>query len=203
MILSGCSDIVFAGELSLNYTATGYETSGYSTSGRVSDSRGPIGFHAEAAYGEIDHVATIDRGEIGINYDPAITERWSLWLDETVGYNRIAGIRFENMMGCGPKIYLMKNEDRKLSFSTGVLYHLKDTNAKGSGRYSHRIKYKDRRSSFVYFYQPNIDNSQDYLVKSSIKFKLTKFISAFYNDSYRSLENLKEIEQGIRLEVKY
>lgn len=188
---------VSAGELDISYSSMKSTVDSYATSARVSEQAGPLDFYAESHYGKTDDIVIADDGEVSIGYDPPITKRVSLWFDVTAGYNKMLGIRFENFVGFGPKYYLMKSEKRKLSLSTGILYHYRSDDDEGDGRYSHRFKYGDAWVSGVYFYQPNMSDSADYITKGEIRIKLSDVLSVFYKEEYRSLGSAREIEKGI------
>ena len=186
-----------AGELAISYSSMKSTVESYATSARVSDQAGPFDLYAEYHYGKTDDIVSTDDGEVGVGYDPIINERLSLWFDERVGYNKMMGVRFENFVGFGPKYYILKDDKRKLSLSTGVLYHYRADAEEGDGRYSHRIKYGDAWISGVYFYQPNMRDSADYITEGEIRIKLSDVLSVFYREEYRSLGSNREIEKGV------
>lgn len=186
-----------AGELDISYASMESMVDSYVVSAGISDQAGPLDFYAEYHYGKTDDIVSTDNGEVGVGYDPIINERLSLWFDERVGYNKMIGVRFENFVGFGPKYYLVKSEKRKLSLSTGILYHYRADDDEGNGRYSHRFKYKDSWISGVYFYQPNMRDSADYITEGEIRIKLSDMLSVFYREEYRSLGSNREIEKGI------
>ena len=204
IFIAGCiPDPIFAGNFSLSWIETQSGIKEKVISSALSDSAGAFDFNANYKYGTSGGTVTKDQGSLSLGYDPKINDKWSIWLDYTAGYNKPWGIEFENMLGGGPKYYIIKNDDRKMSFSTGILYQYDANTQEGQRRLSHRLKYKDRRTALTYFHQPDIDNSADYISKGTATFKLTKLFSAFYSDSYRSIGELKETEQGVRLEIEY
>ena len=114
--------------------------------------------------GKAGGVVSKDEGEIGLNYNPQINARWSIWLNERAGYNKMLGIDYENDLGIGLKYYVYKQGETKFSLSSGILY--KFTSAQEDhGRYSHRAKFKSDIFSLIYFYQPNMGDSSDYITK--------------------------------------
>ena len=186
-----------AGDLDISYLSRESTVDSYATSARVSDQAGPLDFHAEYNYGKTADLVSTDDGEVGVGYDPVINDKWSLWFDERVGYNKMLGIDFENFIGFGPKYYILKEDKRKLSLSTGILYHYQEGDEEGKGRYSHRVKYGDVWIAGVYFYQPNMSNSADYITEGELRIKLSDVLSVFYKEEYRSLDSIREIEKGI------
>ncbi|MBW2644611.1 MAG: DUF481 domain-containing protein [Deltaproteobacteria bacterium] len=186
-----------AGDIGISYSSSSSSVESNTMSAEISDQSGPFDFRAEYNYGKTDGIVSTDNGEVSIGYDPIITERVSLWFDERVGYNKMMGVRFENFVGFGPKYYIMKSEERKLSLSTGILYHYRADAEEGDGRYSHRIKYGDAWISGVYFYQPNMRDSSDYITEGEIRIKLSDVLSVLYREEYRSLDSIREIEKMI------
>lgn len=186
-----------AGDIGISYSSSHSMVDSSYMSAEISDQSGPFDFRAEYSYGKTDSVVSTDNGEVSIGYDPIISERVSLWFDERVRFNKMIGVRFENFVGFGPKYYIMKSEKRKLSLSTGILYHYRADDDEGNGRYSHRIKYKDSWVSGVYFYQPNMRDSSDYITEGELRIKINNVLSVFYREEYRSLGSAREIEKGV------
>lgn len=186
-----------AGDIGISYLSSHSMVDSSYMSAEISDQSGPFDFRAEYNYGKTDGIVSTDNGEVSLGYDPIISERVSLWFDERVGYNKIMGVRFENFIGFGPKYYVLKDDKRKLSLSTGVLYHYRSDVEEGDGRYSHRIKYGDAWISGVYFYQPNMRDSSDYITDGELSIKLSDVLSIFYREEYRSPGSNREIEKGV------
>ena len=193
----------YAGYLGIRYSATEGMVDSYTTSAEISGRSGPLDFNASYSYGETEGLVSTDEGEIRIGYDPIISDNWRLWFDERVGYNKVMGIKFENFVGFGPKYYVTNNAKRKLSLSTGILYHYKEGDEEGNGRYSHRLKYGDAWISGVYFYQPNMRDSSDYITEGKLEVKLSDVLSVFYKEEYRSVENVRETEKGIMFNIHF
>jgi hypothetical protein len=192
-----------AGDIGISYSSSHSMVDSSYMSAEISDQSGPFDFRAEYNYGKTDGIVSTDNGEVSIGYDPIISERVSLWFDERIRYNKMMGVRFENFVGFGPKYYVLKDDKRKLSLSTGVLYHYRADAEEGDGRYSHRIKYGDDWISGVYFYQPNMSNSADYITEGELRIKLSDVLSVFYKEEYRSLDSTREIEQGFMFKFHF
>lgn len=119
---------------------------------------------------ESEDVVSEDKGELRVEYDPAINDWWNLWFDERVGYDKVLGINRESSTGFGVKYYILKSESRKLSLSGGVLYdhistdcsEVDDCSEVGNGRYSFRIKFKNDTFKAVVLYQPVMGDHSDY-----------------------------------------
>ena len=188
---------VSAGKLDISHSLVKSTVDSYVVSAGISDQAGPLDFNAEYHYGKIADLVSSDDGEVGVGYDPVINDKWSLWSDVRAGYNNVLGIDFENFIGFGPKYYILKGDKRKISLSTGVLYHYRSGDEKGKGRYSHRLKYEDEWFSGVWFHQPNLKDSSDYITKGEARIGFSKTLSIFYKEEYRSLIDTRETERGI------
>lgn len=156
--------------------------------------------------GKTEGVVTEDEGELDLNYNPAINDRWSIWLDERVGYNKMLGIDLENNLGVGLKYYVYKQGKTKFSLSSGILYQF-ISNQENNGRYSHRAKFNSDLLSLIYFYQPNMSDSSDYITKFIGDIRLLKIkdyasILFHYKNEYRSLSGRSE-HSGIKLRIEY
>lgn len=175
------------------------------------DIAGKVGVSGYYRKGKAEGIITKDEGEIDLNYNPPINDKWSLWLDERVGYNKILGIDFENNLGVGLKYYAYKKGETKFSLSSGILYQftsLSDSATQESrGRYSHRVKLNHDILSLLYFYQPNMHDNSDYIVKFIGDIRLVEIKSHIsilfhYKNEYRSLIGRSE-NSGIKLRVEY
>lgn len=203
ILLLVTSSLSYAGDLSIRYSDVENTVDSYTVSIKVSDKSGPLDFNASYGYGETDSIVSTDEGEIGIGYDPIVNDTWSLWFDERAGYDKMAGIKFENFIGFGPKYYIITSGKKKFSLSTGILYHYKEGQEEGVGRYSHRVKYGNGRISGVYFYQPNMEDSSDYITEGKLEVKLTDVLSVFYKEEYRSVEDIKKTEKSIMFNLHF
>ena len=131
---------------------------------------------------KLEDVVSEDEGELSIEYDPAINERWSLWFDESVGYDKMLGINRESNIEFGVKYYILKFDSRKLSLSGGILYghistdcsEVDDCNEGWNGRYSFRIKFKNDIFKAVALYQPAIEEHSDYNVQIECDAEMAK-----------------------------
>jgi hypothetical protein len=217
LMIAGCSGTASAGNI--DFLWSGSNVRGIKNSTLGIDFADTIEDKLElSAYyrkGKTDGIVTQDEGELDLNYSPAINERWSLWLDERVGYNKVLGIDFENDIGAGLKYYIYKKKSTKLSFSGGFLYQFTSLNCSdpatceqtGQGRYSYRAKFNNDFLSLIYFYQPSMQNSADYITKFTGDLKLAKIkdhISLLFNykNEYRSLYGRSE-SGGIKLRIEY
>ena len=197
------ASLIHAGELDIYYSSKSTDIDSYMMSAKISDRVGPLSLHAEYNYGKSNDLVDTDDGEISIGYDLVLNDKWSLWFDELVGYNKVLDISFENFIGFGPKYYLVKKENMEASISTGVLYQYQGGAEKGSGRYSHRLKYDDGLISATYFYQPNMRDSSDYISSGDVRIKLSDTLSVFYEKEYRSKINEREARRGIVFTLQF
>lgn len=202
-ILAFLPSLSYAGNLGIQYSATEGMVDSYTTSVEIADQSGPLDFNATYSYGETGGLVSTDEGEISIGYDPIISGYLRLWFDERVGYNKVMGIKFENFVGFGPKYYAINDGKRKLSLSTGILYHYQEGDEEGNGRYSYRVKYGDAWIAGVYFYQPNMRDSSDYITEGKLEVKLSDVLSVFYKEEYRSIENMRTAEKGIMFNIHF
>lgn len=216
-MFAGCVGTSHAGNVDLLWNGSKVQgvksyTAGIDFSDTMADKFEISGYYRK---GKTEGIVTSDEGELSLGYDPPINDRWSLWLDERVGYNKMLNIDFENSIGFGAKYYLYKAGNTKLSLSSGVLYQFTSSNCsdpslceqEGRGRYSHRIKFGSKIFNAVYFYQPNIDNSDDYISKFTGDIELIKImdrasILIHHKNEYRSLSGRSE-SSGIKLRIEY
>lgn len=197
----------YAGTIEVGHEETSNGiTNTYATTLNIVDNIGDMVVRVSHEYGKTDDIVIKDSGNISLGYDPELNERWGLWLDESVGYNKVIDIDYENMLGVGLRYYIMKNDYGKLSISGGVLYHY--ISEQEEGRYSWRIKYGDGLYEVVYFYQPSIEDSDDYITKvdSSIKVaELNDFLTMklYYKAEYRSIIEYDYEKIGMKFSIKY
>ncbi|MCK5611426.1 DUF481 domain-containing protein [Candidatus Pacearchaeota archaeon] len=209
LAMAGNIDLSWKG--SDNYGVRSY-TKGIDFSDDIANKASIDGYYR---YGKTAGIVTMDEGELGLNYDPPINDRWSLWLDERVGYNKVIGIDFENYLGFGAKYYIYKTDDTKFSLSGGVLYQFTSLNCsdpttcnqEGTGRYSYRAKFSNEQLLLIYFYQPNINDHTDYITKFTGEAKLATITDAaslllHYKNEYRSLYGQSE-SSGVKLRIEY
>lgn len=152
---------------------------------------------AQWNYGETAGIVSSDNGNLKLGYDPALSGNWSLWFFNQTGYNKIRGIEIESFLGLGPKYSFYKGEKGSISLSGGLIYHYED-GAMGSRsvkrlsiRPKARIEGKNTLTSFIAFWQPNIDDFDDYIVLAefSVRYKVTDNVGlkVALNDEYRSV----------------
>lgn len=219
---------VYGGALALGWSESNNQLSkSYLTTIDFSEEDESLELMAHYEYGKINNEVNNDAGYINILYDREILKnKWALWFNGYFGYDKSLCIDTENKIGAGIKYYFIKKkillEDddfywRKFSLSGGGLYHFVSerdpitgeiTNI-GNGRYSIRLKYTDNIFKFIYFYQPSMDDNDDYITKyiSSVVLLHDKEIKSklefFYNGEYRSLRNVKNTKKGCRLVFKF
>jgi len=156
-------------------------------------------------YGKINDTEIQNNLYLRFGYDPPINEKWSLWIFDKAGYNRIRKIDFENFAGVGPKYTLLETEGRKASISFGYMPHFQkfEDYSKTTNRLSLRLKGKeyieaDYEIKLVLFYQPNMENLDDYLLNGefSWKYKLvgSTSLKISVTDQYRSISEIEKNE---------
>ena len=171
----------------------------------LSDSIGALKLKAEYAHTEIEDIVTKDKGTLEIYYDRLINDKWKAWFFNIAKHDNVYDIR-ENHLGAGPKYYIF-NGDHKLSFSTGILYDYDHVTGTGKARASHRpvYSYKDIVSA-VYYRQPNIKDSNDYIEKYKVSSIVpgTKGVGKVYClKEYRSLIGTIDKECGFVATIKF
>lgn len=172
----------------------------------LQDKVGPVSLKANYAYGEHKGEINIDRGSLEVYYDRDVNDKWKIWLFNDSRYDNIYKTR-ENHMGVGPKYYILKG-DHSLSFSTGALYDYNHITGKGHGRYSHRPKYSylEDYIEATYFYQPAIENNNDYIEKYEVTVVIPytgKAGKIYCKKEYRSLIGTIEKECGWMVSIEY
>ena len=157
---------------------------------------------AEYDYTKTEDLISQDKGLLRAGYDPKINDHWSLWFYDQVGYNNIRQIKAENFVGGGPKYTIVDKEKFKTSISVGILHHhVRREQIDNLGRFSLRVKarYKINGSlgfSMVIFYQPNIEEINDYIVngEADLTYSLTKRLGLKLKtqNEYRSISMVSE-----------
>ena len=133
-----------AGEIYLNHSQTSGKVRAYATTIGFYDKLDVMDFSAYYKYGETEGIVSRDEGSFSFGYDPQISDKWYLWFDEIIGYNKVLGIKFENFVGGGLKYQAFDS----LSLSGGVLYYYKDSDESGEGLYSFRLKFENEREYY-------------------------------------------------------
>ena len=179
------------------------------------DESGVTEIRGSYRYGKTDGIVTQDEGELGIDYNPPLNDRWSICLDERVSYDKVLGIYFENNLGFGVKYYAYKKEEIKFSLSAGVLYQFASWNCGedatceqvGTGRYSYRAKFINEKIYMAYYYEPNVSDGSDYISTfisevevATVSESMTLIWS--YENEYWSLYGQAETS-GLKLRLKY
>lgn len=187
----------FAGTISFSGTRTGGETSGQTATGKFSDKAGPVEFYIEYGYGKYEDIVVKNEGKFGLDYDREINDRWKFWLDFTTGFNRVAGVTQESFLAAGPKYIIYKGSSRELSLSYGAMFEQAPDHS--TNRHSIRPKFKGKYIGAVYYYQPNMADSDDYISKLESTLSLTKWLKLYYTDEYRSILDYRYTETGVRV----
>lgn len=191
--------ICSAGELYLNHSQMAGEISGHVTTIGIDDTADTIDFSAYYKYGETEGIVSRDEGSFSFGYDPQVSDRWHLWFDEVVGYNKVLGIRFENFAGGGVKYRALDS----LSFSGGVLYYYKASDKQGEGLYSFRLKFENDIAKAVYFYQPYIDDAGEKITKGRVEIKPFGHVLLYHEFENRTVDDSAVSESGIKFVFKY
>lgn len=174
----------------------------------------PITLSTEIQYGETRDDIIKNNGFVRAGYDPGLNEDWSLWFYEEVRYNHVTEVNVENFAGGGIKYKLFSNA----SISFGNLYHyleidtVKSIDYKHTNRWSLRLKIKSSSMSksssagMVVFYQPNMVDFEDYILKGEayLKRKLdNKFFLKFsVKDQYRTNWNKNEFSSILSVGIE-
>lgn len=170
--LLAVADASHAGQLDLLYDSSVADgVSGYTVGLDLEDLiADKIAISAYYHDSESEDIVIKDDGELRLEYDPAINDRWNLWVDVAAGYDKMLSIDREISTGIGIKYYILKSNSRKLSLSGGVLYdhistdcsELDDCSEGGNGRYSFMLKFKADTFKLVALYQPGMEDYSDY-----------------------------------------
>ncbi len=207
MVVLLISTNVYAGTVEVGHEETNNDSSNTyaSTIKIVDDIEDILSINISYEYGKTDNVVSKDVGSISIGYDPEINERWGLWVVETAGYNNIIGVKYENLFGVGLRYYIFKNDYGKFSISGGVLYHY--ISDQEEGRYSWRLKYGNDIISAVYYYQPSIEDGNDYIAKFDGSIKVAEYkkvdVKVYYKTEYRSEIDYDYNSSGMKLSIEY
>jgi hypothetical protein len=221
LILAAFPSLALAGNIDLMWEQSNdYGVKSYTKGIDFTDKTGVTEIKGSYRYGKTDGIVSQDKGELGIDYNPSINDRWSVWLDESVSYDKVIGIDFENNLGFGLKYYVYKgkdeaDEDIKLSVSGGLLYQFTSWGCddpetcyqEGTGRYSYRAKFSKHKLLFVYSYQPNINDPSDYIAKIKSEVKLVEIDKGIalvwrYDSEFWSLYGQAETH-GLKLRFRY
>ena len=206
ILLFGLALASLAQAAEINFGATGHNGTvnsfNYHADVNVSDEDSYAS--AEWNYGKTADIVSSDNAYLKLGYDPALSAKWSLWFFNQTGYNKVRGIEIEDFLGVGPKYTFIKSKKVSLSMSTGLIFHyISDTmGVRSVKRMSWRPKasYQGEMASvsFVAFYQPDIDDFNDYIVTGKIitSYKISEVtsIKIVLNDEYRSVTEGKKNE---------
>lgn len=162
-------------------------------------------FSSKFQYGKTNDIETQNNLYLRFGYNPPINEKWSLWIFDKAGYNKVQKIDFENFAGAGPKYIFLETDTRKASISFGYLSHFQqfEDYSKTTNRLSLRIKgkefiEKDYEIKIVLFYQPNMEDFSDYLLNGEFSWKYRLAGSTSFKisiiDEYRSISEVEKNE---------
>jgi hypothetical protein len=138
------------------------------------------------SFGSKSGDTTKDEGSLSINHNTR-----SFWIDETIGYDKVSGIKTENFLGGGPKYKLSEN----ISLSIGLLWQ--HTENEDDYLFSGRVKYKIGRFKIVGYYQPYL-NKEGYLASGKVVFNPGDTIEFSESLNYRSDEDIFGSTFGVR-----
>ena len=155
---------------------------------------GPVSLNASYIHGKTDDLTTTDQGYLNVIYDHKFSGRWSVAGGNKSGFNTVRGIDFENFLGAGPKYYIIKDV---LSMSVWYLHQYTeyaDGPSENTRRMSFRpklsVKDGDREVRAVFFYQPSLDDPDDYITSAEASYRMalsdTRVLKIAYVDEYRS-----------------
>lgn len=177
---------------------------GLSTTSGITDSRSlylgldtkikEISLISKLNYGERNNLEIENKAFLRLGYDPKLNDKWSLWFFNQAGYNKQRKIDFENFFGGGPKYTFYKD----CSISAGLLQHYQkmENDTLDRNRLSFRLKGKIKSFKAVIFYQPNLDDFDDYIFtgEASIRQKIASQLSLklTLTDQYRSISLTNE-----------
>jgi hypothetical protein len=197
--------VVAAFDLSLDYshhrdwhTDRGAIRSNFITLRVANTPRENLEYYVYRSYGKTGDITTKDNGGFGIGYDPVINDKWSLWFDGNWSYDKALAIDSEIFLGGGPKYYIYKKGAKKLSLSAGILHQTREPGNFIDQRWSFRLKGSTDNWSGSAFYQPNVDDSSDYISRGEIEGRVNKTVSVFWNTLYRSVEDSQVTAMGLR-----
>ncbi len=171
-------------------------------------------FSSKIRYGKHDDEIVQNQGYLRLSYDPRINEVWSLWFYEQVGYDKPKEIDVESFTGGGPKYMLYESDISKASISWGYLYHYQELEdeSKDINRLSLRLKGKTKVGTLdlfgIAFYQPNIEDFDDYLASGEIGLSMAIVqnlnLKLSIEDHYRSmLDEPNEFLTSLSLQITF
>ena len=166
---------------------------------------GSCEFSSKFRYEKTNDIETQNNLYFKFGYDSLVNEKWSLWLFDEAGYNKIQGIDLENFAGAGPKYTFLNTKTRKVSISFGYLPHFQqfEDYSKTTNRLSLRLKgkdyvEKDYEIKIILFYQPNLEDFDDYLLSGEFfwKYRLvgSTSVKISVTDQYRSMSEIEKNE---------
>lgn len=166
----------------------------------------PIVLKTELQYSETEDGVTKNNGFFRAGYDPRLDESWSLWFFEEIGYRHLVDYETENFAGGGVKHNFSKNT----SISFGYLHHyleIENLGTENTDRWSLRLKAKSSWGGMVIFYQPDIRDFEDYILRSEayVKHQLdNRYIKFSVKDQYRtSWEHRNELSAIFSVGIEF
>jgi hypothetical protein len=160
-------------------------------------------------YGEINGVTSTHDGVLTLNYNHRISRKWSLWFDESAGFDKPAGVKLENRIGAGPKYIIVKTDNAKVSASAGYLSHYQhiEDSKHTTDRWSLRVKARYKGLQAIGYHQPAVNNHDDYINKAELTAEAT--LSGAWAlrygvmQEYRSAEGRRKALQMMNLVYKF
>jgi hypothetical protein len=168
----------------------------------ISGNKGKFDYRLYRAYGKSGGIKTKDNGGVGLGWDPILSKKWSAWIDAEWGFNHALNIDSEIFLGGGPKYVFYEKEDKKISLSFGALYQERNPGDYSESRWSLRPKIKWGKWKGVFFYQPNMVDSDDYILKADVSGRISEITAFFTNYEKRAIDNSEVIMSGLRFIIK-
>lgn len=194
LCLSGSIDSALAGSFDIGLSTKSGITDSQSLYLGIDTEIKKISIASKLDYGKQNGLKIENKAFLRLGYDPKINDKWSLWFFDQAGYNKIRKIDFENFFGGGPKYTFHKN----FSISAGLLQHHQKigNHAFDINRLSFRLKSKINSFKGIVFYQPNLEDFDDYIFigEVSVGQKITSCLSLnlMLTDQYRSRSEIAE-----------
>lgn len=203
LLLSSLTDLVRAGNLDIGLSTTSGITDSKSLYLGFDTKIKEISLISKLNYGKQNDLEIENKALLRLGYDPKLNNKWSLWFCNKAGYNKIRKIDFENFFGGGPKYTFYKD----CSISVGLLQHHQkmEEDTLDINRLSFRLKGKINSFKAVIFYQPNVDDFDDYIFtgEASIGQKIASQLSLklTLSDQYRSTSKVEKNELSLVLSL--
>jgi hypothetical protein len=115
-----------AGEFTMAGSAKQDEVNSHAYMVRIEGDVGSWDYQAERSYAETGEITTVDKYLVGVGVDYDVTDRFRVWADEIYQQNIMP--EYENLIGGGPKYYLIRTDSWKVSTSTGIMHRWTEYN---------------------------------------------------------------------------